>query len=439
MTTSHVPLPSPLRRRILVLLALALVPTAATPAVGQSIISVAPRLGIDGGLPGTPVIGGLDVTWYEPPLPWVAIRSRVDVGITTTDLEEEAGEPHDFRAFTAETEIVLGPTHAGETELAGTVNPVVFGGFGIRSGRDTTYDGTLTPIATYGGEVRYWLSDLIRAGAELRLRTPLFGDGKLAPDFDGGLSFTLSLALHFGRSNDHAAAAPARTQQVRAESRPTGPTRAERAETDEAEVAYGVLTPDPEEPDPVELRYVPRTDLTDRARESWTTPEDRTVAETLEAAEELLGTPYVWGGAAPEPGFDCSGFIQYVYEDAGGIALPRPSRRMALAGMQLPPVVDSLRPGDLMFFAEDGDRISHVAIYVGDNEILHSSSSGVGVAYDKLGTYRGSWYLQHFVGGARVVGVPIRALRSRPIPLTPETWDPVSDGAPPPGAGPGGS
>jgi hypothetical protein len=116
MKTSPVPLPNPPRRRTLVPLAVAaLTAIAAFPASGQSLISVAPRLGIDGSLPGTPVIGGLDVTWYTLPLPWVAVRSRLDVGITTTNLEDEAGEPLDFRAFTGETEIVLGPTRAGQS------------------------------------------------------------------------------------------------------------------------------------------------------------------------------------------------------------------------------------------------------------------------------------------------------------------------------------
>jgi cell wall-associated NlpC family hydrolase len=223
------------------------------------------------------------------------------------------------------------------------------------------------------------------------------------------------------------------------ERRADRPASVAEAEADEAgnEIAFGVIKSEKREPDPPDRRYEPRPDLDRRARSGWAPPEDRTVVATLASAEEYLGTPYVWGGASPEPGFDCSGFIQYVYDEIG-IPLPRPSRRMALAGVELPPVVDSLRAGDLMFFSEDGDRITHVAIYAGNNEILHASGSGSGVGYDPLGTYRGSWYLQNFVAAARVVGVPIRAMRARPIPITPATWDPVSDGAPPPGTGPGG-
>lgn len=71
--------------------------------------------------------------------------------------------------------------------------------------------------------------------------------------------------------------------------------------------------------------------------------------------------------------------------------------------MAVSATLSALRPGDLMFFATNGKRIDHVAIYAGNNEILHSSSSGGGVGYDNLTSSRGSWFRNHHVATRRVL------------------------------------
>jgi cell wall-associated NlpC family hydrolase len=124
-------------------------------------------------------------------------------------------------------------------------------------------------------------------------------------------------------------------------------------------------------------------------------------AAVLNTAEDYLGVPYVWGGTTPR-GFDCSGFVQYVYR-RHGVELPRTSRQQAVVGMAVSATISALRPGDLMFFATNGRRIDHVAIYAGDNEIIHSSSSGGGVGYDNLSSSRGSWFANHHVATRRVL------------------------------------
>ena len=126
----------------------------------------------------------------------------------------------------------------------------------------------------------------------------------------------------------------------------------------------------------------------------------RAGARVVSTGEEYLGVPYKWGGSTPA-GFDCSGFVQYIYRDQG-VSLPRTSRQMAHAGVSIPAEVSWLREGDLMLFASDGSRIDHVAIYAGDNRIIHSSSSGNGVRYDDLGSRRGRWYVTHMVAARRV-------------------------------------
>ncbi len=402
-----------LRRRLFLALAVGLI--AAVPGAAQVPVSVAPHVGVDASLPGTPVTAGANVAWYGP-VPWVAVRGRLDVGLTTADLGDEAGEPLDFRPFAADADVLLGPrSRSPGSALIGSVDPVLFAGLGVRGVRDVDYDAAVSPTLSYGGGIRYLVGEGFRLEVEARFRTALTDDD-LAEDFDDGLSLSLGAAFHFGVDRGEA----------RRRGMDPSPLPMPRSRS------LG---------DRPELRYEPRPDLEVRARQTWPAPEEEVVSEVLVAGQDYLGTPYVWGGATPEPGFDCSGFVKFLFDHLG-IPLPRPSRRMALVGAQLPTVVDSLRPGDLMFFAKPGERVSHVAIYAGDNEILHSSGSGYGVSYDDLRTRRGRWFTQHLVAASRVVGVPIQSLRSAPIPVTTESWDPIDDAPPaplPPDRRPGGS
>jgi cell wall-associated NlpC family hydrolase len=125
-------------------------------------------------------------------------------------------------------------------------------------------------------------------------------------------------------------------------------------------------------------------------------------ARVLATAESYLGEKYVYGGETPGTGFDCSGFVQYVF-GRHSVALPRTSRQQAGAGRALPRSVATLRPGDLMLFSSKGGRVDHVAIYAGNNRILHSSAGAGGVIYDDLSTPRGKWYLARHVASRRVL------------------------------------
>lgn len=128
----------------------------------------------------------------------------------------------------------------------------------------------------------------------------------------------------------------------------------------------------------------------------------RTARRIIASGEEFIGTPYVWGGSTPR-GFDCSGFVQYVFREHG-VELPRTSRQMAHAGVSVPVRIPSLAPGDLMLFSGSTSTIAHVAIYAGNGRILHSSSSGHGVGYDRLDdTRRGRYFVSHFVAARRVI------------------------------------
>ena len=132
-----------------------------------------------------------------------------------------------------------------------------------------------------------------------------------------------------------------------------------------------------------------------------TTRSTASAARVLPTAERYLGVRYRWGGTSPKTGFDCSGFVQFVFAKHG-TRLPRTSRQQASSGQRLRPVWSGLRPGDLVMFAEPGKRISHVAIYAGRRRIIHATSSGRKVRYDALDTKRGKWFAQRLVAARRV-------------------------------------
>ena len=107
-------------------------------------------------------------------------------------------------------------------------------------------------------------------------------------------------------------------------------------------------------------------------------------------AMRYLGTPYVWGGASPS-GFDCSGFVMYVYGQMG-VSLPHSS--YAQYGYGSPVSMSQLQPGDLVFF----DGLGHVGIYVGGGSFIHAPHTGDVV---KISSLTG-WYASTFVGGRRL-------------------------------------
>ena len=108
-----------------------------------------------------------------------------------------------------------------------------------------------------------------------------------------------------------------------------------------------------------------------------------------------IGVPYVFGGTSPY-GFDCSGYVQYVFANAG-ISIPRTADVQYDFGT--PISTTDLVSGDLVFFSTYTYGASHVGIYLGDNNFIHASSSR-GVTIDSLGS---SYWSSHYIGARRIL------------------------------------
>ncbi|MBG0855974.1 C40 family peptidase [Streptomyces spinoverrucosus] len=107
-------------------------------------------------------------------------------------------------------------------------------------------------------------------------------------------------------------------------------------------------------------------------------PASGRAAAAVAAARSALGRPYIWGAAGPS-GFDCSGLMQWSYAQAG-IALPRTSQGQRAAGRQVP--LSQAQPGDLITYRSDA---SHVAMYMGNGQVVHAPYPGAPVRYDPVG------------------------------------------------------
>ncbi len=131
--------------------------------------------------------------------------------------------------------------------------------------------------------------------------------------------------------------------------------------------------------------------------------ENRTIGNAVvRTATEAMGTPYKWGGTDQQEGFDCSGLIQYAY-GKHGIVLPRRSAEQAGYGRAVARAVDSLAPGDILTFSSGGKGITHVGLYVGGGQFIHSSTRGVQLSVLSGDDPYGRWWWRRWVGARRVI------------------------------------
>lgn len=250
-------------------------------------------------------------------------------------------------------------------------SPYGFIGIGAVGRNDTDYAAAGDPVTrrttqqtwSYGGGMSVRPTRALELSGEARYRRPIVSDGA-TPNMQPRMEYRAGIAVFFGgpRGRYHGGHHGSSAAPV-----PRAPSR--RPTVSSAPSGAPVI-------------------VSSRAR-------------VIPTAEQYLGTKYRYGGSSPSTGFDCSGFVQYVYAKHG-VTLPRTSRAMAKVGTPLRADFRSLAAGDLVMFAQDGGVINHVAVYAGDRRIIHASSSGGAVRYDDLDTERGQWFVKRLVAARRV-------------------------------------
>ncbi len=117
----------------------------------------------------------------------------------------------------------------------------------------------------------------------------------------------------------------------------------------------------------------------------------------VETAKQYLGYRYVWGGMSPSTGFDCSGFVNYVY-GLYGYSMERVAQNIySTNGTAV--ARDYLQPGDLLFFGGSAWSIGHVGMYIGNNQFIHAAGAAYGVIISDLDGY----YARSYVGAKRIL------------------------------------
>ncbi|HEY2066688.1 MAG TPA: C40 family peptidase [Gemmatimonadaceae bacterium] len=299
--------------------------------------------------------------------------------------------PFDVQGWTADADIVIAPFRSlpvVQSLLLG-FSPYAFGGIGgfssrLTSGRDSSY-ATLS----YGAGVQHQLLGWLGLDVEARNRRALHGDSTFRVGSPRDWTYRVGLTVNFGGGH-------------------SSPSSATQVVTTSAPVPLDRTPLDAEEM------------LAARA------------ARVLDRASDQIGAPYRPGGDSPTSGFDAPGFVRYVM-GAEGVSLPFSAQDMSTRGREISTRVGQLQPGDLLFFANTGTTVDHVAIYVGHDRIVHASGSAGAVRYDVLGEGdRGRWFAEHLVSARRVLyGTGSSAgatLRRDAVPSAPADRAPMPTG-----------
>ncbi|HEY3113327.1 MAG TPA: C40 family peptidase [Gemmatimonadaceae bacterium] len=345
---------------------------------------------LDNSSPITRTVGGLSLSVGTP---YVGIRGSGALGISslTTQATAPSQGPSDL-VWATNADLMLGPVNAG---LGEGFMPYTFAGLGLESSAQPVGFTDAIRTWSYGGGLQLSLGHLLSVNGEARSRHLAAPATPADSQFVRGIEYRVGIGFHFGGVRSRSSVYTRRTSSI--------PPSA------------------------------PRPSRTSLPRTTWpvsTSSASGAARRVVPTAEQYIGVPYRYGGTSPRTGFDCSGFVQYVY-GIQGVDLPRTSRQMAGSGIAIEPSTRAMAVGDLMLFAQGG-RISHVAIYAGNGRFIHSSSSGNGVRYDDLGSRRGRWFEGHLVAARRVAGdgrILVNAFAGGTIAF--DHFDPP-DSAPPP-------
>jgi cell wall-associated NlpC family hydrolase len=136
---------------------------------------------------------------------------------------------------------------------------------------------------------------------------------------------------------------------------------------------------------------------------SWSS----TAQEIILHAISQTGVKYKYGGITPDSGFDCSGFVRYVFQQAANLTLPHGARAISQVGTKISK--DELQPGDLVFFNTLRSVTSHVGIYVGNNRFIHSPSAGGTISVTDMND---AYWAKRFTGARHIEANDLAAIET---------------------------
>lgn len=345
--------------------------------------------------PSTPLLGGISFGSYHG-----AVGLRFSGALNLVRAQDSVGRPSTYAAewdrhrgpgsgtrqryadngwsmlpsigaWSADADLIFAPVRpvpALRALLLG-FSPYAFAGIGGYGVRPANAPDTSSATWSLGAGAHHELLGWLGVGAEARYRQAFANDSGISPTWQDKLQYRVGLTVSFGG----------------------------RRRSREPEPVAAVAPPAPAPSAPCERAPCPNDDRApSRMRDS------QFMTRLLDFADGFVGTRYAAGGSTPRTGFDAAGFVRHVYGEQG-LRLPATARDMATVGTEVS--THSLRPGDLLFFSNDrSSSVDHVAIYVGDDRIIHSTASGNGVRYDTLGNgERGRWFAEHLVSARRVI------------------------------------
>lgn len=299
-------------------------------------------------------------------------------------------------AWTADADLIFEPFRTARVPRALLLGFSPYGFVGVGGYGDRQPGAPDSSLATMslGAGVHHEMLGWLGVGAEARYRRPLTDDTSSLRGWRTGLEYRLALTIGFGARRHPAAIEPPGVVEPVAQPCDRGSCGSDDT--------------------PIDV------------------PEPALASRVVDRADGYVGVPYRPGGSDPSSGFSAVGFVRYVFEREG-VWLPHSVRQMARSGDEVSTRTESLRPGDLLFFANDGRHVDHVAIYAGHGRIIHATASAGDVRYDDLGEgARGEWFADHLVTARRMVPDAGRDDRWRPPAPRDDDDADRPDRAPPP-------
>src|SRR2546423_2101243 len=296
---------------------------------------------LDNSAPITRTLGGLSLSVGTP---YVGIRGSGGLGISSLTAPTGTTPGPSDLVWATNADLMLGPVNAG---LGEGFMPYTFAGLGLESSAQPTTFTDAVRTWSYGGGLQLSLGRLLSVNGEARSRHLAAPATPADSQFVRGIEYRVGVGFHFGGVRPRSSVYSRRTSSL-----PPSAPRPSRT-----------------------------------SRTTWpvsTSSASGAARRVVPTAEQYIGVPYRYGGTSPRTGFDCSGFVQYVY-GIQGVDLPRTSRQMAGSGIAVEPSTRAMAVGDLMLFTQGG-RISHAAIYARNRRFIHSTPSRNGVRYDDFGT-----------------------------------------------------